>query len=153
MVVNGSPIPRVTGLSPVGGADSCATSRRRLCRTVASDDVTRRPGSGVEQPAATSQLRGDVARAALDLVGRAQGPVPGAHLLLGLMRQRRVDQMQQLLFCQKQMPNATATATSETISRVRSSSRWPTTLRLLGVARSGASGLARRRLASAWVSS
>jgi hypothetical protein len=43
------------------------------------------------------ELRGDVTGAPLDGVGRAERSVPGAYLLLGLMGQRRVDQVQQLL--------------------------------------------------------
>ena len=40
VVVNGSPMPSVTGLSPVGGAESSVTSRCKLRRTRAIAAVT-----------------------------------------------------------------------------------------------------------------
>jgi hypothetical protein len=50
-------------------------------------------GLGAQQAHYLVQLHGDVARALRHRVGRPQRAMPVSHLLLGLMRQRRVDQV------------------------------------------------------------
>ena len=59
--------------------------------------MTAAGGSSADDAGDCVELRGDVTGAALDGVGRAERSVAGAYLLLGLMGQRHVDQVQQLV--------------------------------------------------------
>ena len=99
VVVNGSPIPSVTGLLPCGAADRCAIAPRSVGVTLLERALGRRRRAAagtLERLHYELQLgRPPCARSAGPCRSSRAGRFPASHLFLGLVRERRVDDVQQ----------------------------------------------------------